>query len=67
MCEKAVDVANGPIVVEYSREVVNAYKKRKEQKAQIKEELLPIVMHPDRVVDWCFDEDEKNDLEKLWS
>ena len=37
----------------------NAYKERKAQKAQIKAELLPITWHPDRVVDWCFDEDEK--------
>ena len=37
----------------------NAYKERKAQKAQMKAELLPITWHPDRVVDWCFDEDEK--------
>ena len=37
----------------------NAYKERKAQKAQIKAELLPIAWHPDWVVDWCFDEDEK--------
>ena len=29
-------------------------------------DLLPVVMHPDRAVDWCFDEDEKQDLEELW-
>ena len=29
-------------------------------------ELLPVAMHPDRVIDWCFDEDEKGALEKLW-
>ena len=37
----------------------NAYKERKAQKAQIKAELLPITWHPDRVIDWCFDEDGK--------
>ena len=35
------------------------YQKRKAQKAKIKEELLPITWHPDRVMDWCISEDEK--------
>ena len=35
------------------------YKKRKAQKANIKEELLPIAWHPNRVMDWCMPEDEK--------
>ena len=38
------------------------YEKRKSQKASIKEELLPIAWHPDRVKDWCMSEDEK----RLW-
>ena len=38
---------------------VEAYKQRKAQKAKIKEELLPVAWHPDRVIDWCFSEDEK--------
>ena len=42
------------------------YMNRKGKKAKIKEELLPIAWHPDRVIDWCFSEDEKQDLEKLW-
>ena len=29
----------------------NGYQKRKAQKAKIKEELLPITWHPDRVID----------------
>ena len=33
------------------------YKKLKAQKAKIKEELLPIVWHPDRVNDWCMSDD----------
>ena len=33
------------------------YKKRKAQKVKIKEELLPITWHPDRVKDWCTSED----------
>ena len=35
------------------------YQKRKAQKAQIKEELMPIAWHPDRVTDWCMSEDKK--------
>ena len=35
----------------------DGYKKRKAQKAQIKEELLPNAWHPARVVDWCMSED----------
>ena len=35
------------------------YQKRKAQKAQIKEELMPIAWHPDRVMDWCMSKDEK--------
>ena len=37
----------------------NSYQKRKTQKAKIKEELLPITRHPNRVMDWCMSEDEK--------
>ena len=35
----------------------DAYIKRKTQKAQIKEELIPITWHPDRYWDWCVPED----------
>ena len=42
------------------------YMNHKGKKAKIKEELLPVAWHPDRVFDWCFSEDEKKDLEKLW-
>ena len=45
---------------------LKSYKQRKAQKAKIKEELLPVAWHPDRVIDWCFSEDEKEVLEKLW-
>ena len=38
------------------------YQKRKAQKAKIKEELLPIAWHPDRVMDWCMLDKEK----RLW-
>ena len=42
-------------------------RKRKAQKAQIKEEFLLIAWHPYRVMDWCVSEDEKKETEKLWS
>ena len=35
------------------------YKKRKGQKAKIKDELMPIAWHPDRVMGWCMSGDEK--------
>ena len=37
----------------------NAYKKRKAQKAKMKEELLPISWYPDCVMDWCLSGDGK--------
>ena len=42
-----------------------SYKKRKAQKASIKEELLPIAYHPSRYWAWCMSEDEKQETEKL--
>ena len=35
------------------------YQKRKAQKAKIKDELVSIAWHLDRVMDWCMSEDEK--------
>ena len=40
----------------------DGYQKCKAQKARIKEELLPITWHTDRVMDWCVPEDEKQKL-----
>ena len=40
----------------------NGYKKRKGQKAKIKEETLLIAWHPNCLIDWCVSEDEK----RLW-
>ena len=34
----------------------DSYKKRKAQEGKIKEEVLPIVWNPDRVMDWCMSE-----------
>ena len=42
------------------------YRKRKEQKARIKEDLMPIAWHPSRYWDWCLSEDEKREKEKLF-
>ena len=42
-----------------------SYQKRKAQKAQIKEKLLPIAWHPLRYWDWCMSEDKKRETEKL--
>ena len=35
------------------------YKKRMAQEAKVKDKLVPIVWHPDRVMNWCTSEDEK--------
>ena len=43
------------------------YKKRKAQKASIKEELLPITWHPPKYWDWCMSEDEKRGTDTLWA
>ena len=42
-------------------------KKRRAQKAKIKEELMSIARQPSRYWDWCVPEDEKQEIEKLWS
>ena len=42
-----------------SIEWYDGYKKRKAQKAKIKEELLPIPWHPSRWQDWCVPGAEK--------
>ena len=48
-----------------SIEWYDSYIKRRAQKASIKEELLPIALHPSRWWDWCVPEDEKKEKEKL--
>ena len=34
-------------------------KKQKSQKSKMKEDVLPIAWHPDRVMDWCMSQDKK--------
>ena len=41
------------------------YKKRKVQKAEIKEELMSIVWHPVRMQDWCMTEGGENHVMSL--
>ena len=38
----------------------DVYKKHKTQKAQIKEELMPIAWHSSRYCDWCMSADKRN-------
>ena len=45
----------------------DGYKKRKAQKAKLKEELMRVVWYPSRWWDWCVPEDEKKETEKLWT
>ena len=45
----------------------DAYRKRKAQKAKIKEDLMPVSWHPDRWWDWCVPEYEKKELEKYFA
>ena len=35
--------------------------------SKIHDELLPITWHPDRVWDWCFDEEDKQVAGQLWN
>ena len=42
------------------------YHHKREFSKRIHEELLPIAWHPNRVYDWCFDEEEKGFLEGIW-
>ena len=42
------------------------YHHKREFSKRIHEELLPIAWHPDRMYDWCFDEEEKGFLEGIW-
>ena len=44
----------------------DSYEKHKAQKAEIKEDLIPVAWHPSRWWDWCVTEDEKKQTEKLW-
>ena len=48
-----------------SRDIFRYHHKREFSK-KIHEELLPVAWHPDRVYDWCFDEEEKGFLEGMW-
>ena len=57
---------NTPYGVEVVNNIIERLRLRKFLKSKIYNELLPISWHPDRVIDWCFDEEEKKDLKQLW-
>ena len=44
----------------------DGYQKQNAQKAQIKEKLIPIAWHPNRVIDWCMSGDEKERRSNGW-
>ena len=46
-------------------ELFQFHHKRKYFKS-LDEELAPIAWHPDRYWDWCLDEEERKEIEKLW-
>ena len=51
------------MMLKYDNEpCVKAYKERKALKKQIWDELIPVAWHPSRAWDWCFDEDQKQDM-----
>ena len=52
----------------YNGEMVEWYdgqQKCKDQKTQIKKELMPTALHPSRWLDWCVPEDEKKRDRKI--
>jgi len=78
MCNKAIEqnrqlydipdwILTSKMLKKCGDAIKKGYNRRKAQKTQIKEELMPIAWHPNRAWDWCFDEEQKCDAEKLWS
>ena len=57
---------NKPYGVEVVNNIIERLRLRKVFYVEIRDELAPIAWHPDRVFDWCFDEEEKKDLMRLW-
>ena len=57
------EYCNDDLIIEWH----DGYKKRKAQKASMKEELLPITWLPNWYWDWCMPGDEKKETEKLWA
>ena len=41
--------------------------KRKELKKQLSEELMPVAWHLDRCWDWCMSEDEKKEIDPMFT
>ena len=68
MSERQVKIWNDDYDYNNDNELINwcdGYKKRKAQKAKIKEELMPTAWHPSRWQNWYFPEDETKQTEKL--
>ena len=57
--QKLIDKGKDVSEIEY---IIEDWKERKRLKKCLKYELMPVAWHPDRVVDWCFDEDEKRNI-----
>ena len=47
----------------YAAQAIEKVKVRRRRKLQLARELIQIAWHPDRAVDWCFDEDDKKFME----
>ena len=45
--------------------LLSVYKQRKSQEGQRKEELMPIVSHLTRMLDWYMAEDEKKSIKEI--
>ena len=43
------------------------YHQKRQNYTALRDELIPLTWHPDRVWDWCFDEEHKKESEELWS
>ena len=50
---------NKPYGVEVVNNIIERLRLRKVFYVKIRDELAPIAWHPDRVIDWCYDEDDK--------
>ena len=64
MCEEAI--REDSELWEYAG-VLFSYHHKRQFGRGIRDELLPIAWHPDRVYDWCFDEEEKKVAGQLWN
>ena len=67
--QEIVKLLNNSFYGKVMKEMGNIQRMKKrsaKKKKALHEELLPVAWHPDRVYDWCFDEEEKGFLEEMW-